>query len=286
MTHPIEKWFSGKALKIVQEFVLPTLATAAELGYWPKGASRKVTAALNKQAPALKFAKANERRVHQDGDEGRLEDVFDVRGDLYFKATIKPTYLVHAMMFGSVSHAPEMITLADKLVPFCVNDAERAALATARAWVADFAPVAELVALLDSRKPVPVVVCKTLSPLVLANLGKSLAVNLETIAPAPVKYVWETRVRPDGTSYQVAVPTLDWPAGTKHNMSRFAKGTAHNAQCHACGHAIKNPFNWVPLLCTTPTGPVSLWTGKDCAVNLFNCDVSGEADWSEARTAA
>lgn len=245
MGHPIEKWFTGKALTTNQTYVLPTLAEAKALGYWPKGASRKVVAALNKQNVAIKFARANDRRDSGPiGDrskhpEGLLTDVQDIRGERGYESTLRGWSLVHVMMFGQVYRAPEAFTLCNKLEQHCWNDAERAAMATARRWAEDFTPIAELLELLDSRRPIPVVICKTLSRTVVDNLGRSMGLALDTIAFPEIEWHWEERKGKDGKLFRIAVPTILWPKGTKHGMSRYARGTTHNDQCHACGHAIK-----------------------------------------------
>lgn len=280
--HPIEKWYSGRALTVIQTFVLPALKQSEQLGYWPKGVSRKVRAALNKQNVAKKFAKANDRNYdYKDQNFGKLDDVADVRGNLWHKAKKRGDSFIRAMQFGNFESAPGLNSLAIELVQFCINQVELDALATATRWCLDFTPVAELVALLDSRRPKPTIVCKTLSPLVLGNLSKTLSVDLRDVQGCPVEYVWVDRVnKKTGEKYQISVPYLKWPEGTQHGVSRFSWGSkAGNKQCEACGHAIKDPSNWVPLLGTTPTGPISLWVGKDCAIHLFGCEVDGSAEY-------
>lgn len=282
--HPIEKWFSGKALAVIQTFVLPTLKQAEELGYWPKGVSRKIRAALNKQNVAKKFAKTHDRNYdHRDHNFGKLEDVADVRGSRWHEAKLRGYNLVVAMSFGQFESAPKLRSLATNLVPFCLVNAELDALATATQWCEDFIPVAELVSLLDSRRPRPTIVCKTLSPTVLENLNKTLSVDLRDVQGCPVEYVWVDRINKKGEKYQISVAVLKWPEGTQHGVSRFSWGSkAGNKQCEACGHAIKDSCNWIPLVGLTPTGPISLWTGKDCAHNLFGCEIDGEAEYKRS----
>jgi hypothetical protein len=77
---------------------------------------------------------------------------------------------------------------------------------------------------------------------------------------------------------------VDWPDGTLHNKSHF-NYSANNQQCQACGHAIQNPFNWVPILAFNTTKvPHSLWVGRDCASKLFGCKVEGDAIYKVAAT--
>ncbi len=279
----ILKWYTGKALTIIRDYVLPTLAQAERDGYWPKGASRKVTAALNKQAVAQKFARANDRRYEDRRDgavcEGLLGDVMENRTEWY-KAKLNGDALVSAMMFGSFGLAPEYVELAHQLFHHVRNDAERAAVRTAFTWAEDFAPVAKLVATLDSRRPVPVIVCKTLSHTVLSNVGGAMGIALKSIAVPPMIIRWEKRTKANGEVFEIAVPEIVWPYGTRHGTSRYASGD----HCHACGHKIKNGFNWVPLVGGTANGYVSLWVGRDCAKNLFECEVDGEADYGDRRS--
>lgn len=48
------------------------------------------------------------------------------------------------------------------------------------------------------------------------------------------------------------------------------------------GHAIKDPFNWVPLLAYNhKKTPHALWVGRDCAEKLFGCEVEGDAIYKE-----
>jgi hypothetical protein len=278
-----ERWFTGKA----KEKALAALALVEESlvrGYWLPKVSRLVHAALNKQNVAIKFARANEaphnRPYNEPALRGILSSVESAERDerTTYTAKYRGWNLVHYMMFGQVTRAAEAVELAAALEPYCQNDAERAALKTAAEWAADFAPVAAALAELDSRRPVPVVVMKTLSPTVVANLAASMKVDLTSVASPDTEVEWVERVI-KGQTVKVAKVKILWPEGTRHNCSRFAYGTDNNAQCHACGHAIKNPWNWVPLVATTPTGPVSLWVGKDCAKKLFGCEVSGEAEY-------
>lgn len=280
-TTQILKWYTGKALATVRDYVIPTLEQAERDGFWPKGASRKVTAALRKASVAERFARANDRGFNDrtPDPEGLLSDIQNIRGARSYDATLKGWDLNHAMMFGSFVHAPKLLGLAVALKPYARTEAERAALQTARDWAADFAPVGALVKMLDARRPKPVIVCGTLSPTVAGNVGRAMGVDLATIEVPEMITRWEERTI-KGQQVEVAVVEIIWPEGTRHGVSRFSYGTAHNDQCHACGHAIRNAYNWVPLVARTAKGPVSLWVGKDCAKKLFGCTVEGEAEYA------
>lgn len=290
--HPIEKWFSGKGLATVRAYVLPTLAEAERLGYWPKGASQKITAALNKQNEAIKFARKHERsRVdaryrgmmggYPNPAElaGLLDDVRPDRTKHYFSSTRTSGHaFVSAMTFGHVSCAPELVELGAKLEPHCANDEERAALATARQWAADFAPIAALMERLDATRPIPTIVLGSLSPTVAKNVGAAMGVDFATVRMPEIEWR-HVEVEIKGCKVRVPVAKILWPEGTAHNKSRFAWGSkAGNSQCHACGHAIKSG-NFVPLVADTTKGPRSLWVGRDCARNLFAVEISGDADF-------
>jgi hypothetical protein len=78
----------------------------------------------------------------------------------------------------------------------------------------------------------------------------------------------------------VKVGRVVWPEGTEHACSRFAASGSQN-QCHACGHAIRNAFNWVPLVVENAEGvPHALWVGRDCAENLFGIKATGELEYA------
>ncbi len=287
----IRRWYSGKALAVVEQYVLPMLALAEEQGFWPKGASRKVKAALNKQTVAIKFARANERnrddrRGYDDSKlEGLLDDVSDDRKH-YFNAKLSGHRIVHAMMFGQFHYARQAVELAlDLKAQRCVRTpAEQEALQTAMQWAIDFRPVADLVAKLDATRPKIVLVMGSLSRAVVANLGKLMGLALDDIKPAPVEGKWIEVTNDKGQVERYWVVEVVWPAGTRHYTSKFAFGSkAGNEQCHACGHAIKDPWNWVPLLGVNREEgayPVSLWVGRDCARKLFSVVVTGDAQYT------
>lgn len=282
--HAIEKWYSGKALATIRSFVLPALAEAEAAGYWQPGVSRKVRAALNKPNVAIKFARANDRNYSTSTSAGLLHDVGVDRAARDIRYTTEGRRFVSAMRYGSFGEAPALVALGNTLEPYCVNDEERAALATARQWALDFAPVAELVARLDATRPVPTVVLGSLSPTVAANLGRSLGIAFETISVPTIEWSWvEMEIK--GARVRVPVAKILWPEGTQHNRSRFAFGSrAGNHQCHACGHAIQRADNWIPLLARDAAGenPLSLWVGRDCAKRLFLVDVKGAAEYRRA----
>lgn len=272
----IRQRYSGKGLKIFDEYVLPTLAAAEASGFWQPGASRKVRAALNKQAVAIAFARVNERKDwrRRDTDEGLLNDIADRRGAYHHEATLRGDDLAFAMKFGVYTRAPQLRDLADKLLPYARGEAEHAALARAAEWVRDFIPIAALVQRLDAARPTPEYVFAQVSPTVYANVGKDMGIDFTTVR-AP-KIIWHKRefCHPKTQKMLVDfVPVIQWPEGTRHGVSRYASGSS---RCEACGHTIKS-LNWVPLVADTAEGPVALWVGRDCAATLFGAKINGNA---------
>lgn len=290
----ILKWYSGKPLTVIRDYVIPTLAQAAQDGFWPKGASRKVHAALNKQTVAKKFY-----RCHRDCIDNISTGNYQYDGD-------RAWGIGHAFLFGQYSRANYVKGLVDKLLPalaegrvklwipapgsphptiptVAAKGAVEKVLDTAEQWAADFAPVAALVAQLDIARPKPNYVMGTISPTVLANLGGILGFQFDSIALPQVKWEWVER-EVNGKKYRICVGDIVWPEGTRHGASKFSISSSGNHQCEACGHAIRNPWNWVPLVAKTADGPVSLWVGRDCAQNLFGCVLSGEGEYSDKIT--
>jgi hypothetical protein len=287
--HPIAKWYTGKARQIILTFVLPTLAEAEALGYWPPNTSRKVAAALNKQTVAARFGKSQERYTG-GGHSDRSPDLLSNIGapDAHHAET--GWQLVHAMQFGQVGYAPKALALVEKLRPYATTPAAVAALETAAQWARDFAPIGELLAILDATRPRPTIVLGSLSPTVAGNVGKLMGIDFATIVYPKIEwsYKWmEVMVKGKPVRARVSVATIIWPDGTRHDVSRYAHGSkSGNDQCHACGHAIFDGFNWCPLVATTADGPVSLWVGRDCARKLFAVDVKGDALYDRTAVSA
>lgn len=277
----ITKWYTGKAKEKIITFVLPTLAQALVDGHWAPKTSRSVKSLLRKQAVAQKFAKANDRDRNgwrARADRGRLIDIFEGPGE--YATEVRGYEAVFAMQFGAFERAEKIAELTEKLVKFCANDEERAAVAKARQWAEDFVTVAKLVETLDSMRPKPAYVFAEISPSVFANVGRTLALDFSSVRQPEIRWVRVILRLLDEKEVQMWEPEIIWPEGTRHAVSKFAHGSdAGNAQCEACGHAIKRADNWVPLLLDSASteGPCSLWVGKDCAKKLFGCTITGTA---------
>lgn len=163
----------------------------------------------------------------------------------------------------------------------------------------DFAAIARLTNRLDATRPKPVFTVLGASPTVTRTLD-GLGINSGAFAKVelcPIR--WETVERTrghdkrcvagacvqgcsNGKKCWVQVGYLEWPDGTQHECSRFADsntGRGRFQQCHACGHGIRNAFNWVPLLVTNALDQkYSLWVGTDCSRTLFGIKVTGEVE--------
>lgn len=269
----------GKALERVQQ-ILPALAESERAGAWLPKVSRTARAVLSKQPVAEAFARANERpdtgRIRdRSSDVGLLEDVCDARGDRWFESKLRGWRLLHAMMFGSFELAPELVDLADALAPHARDDAERVALARARQWAVDFTPLARLFAQLDATRPRPHYEFLQISAAVRANVQDAMGLSFQTVRAPEIRWT-KVQVERDGQLVWVWHGEVLWPEGCRHGASKFSVSVVGHSQCQACGHAIKNGFNWFPLVLDGPGGPASLWVGRDCARHLFGCKVGGE----------
>jgi hypothetical protein len=181
-----------------------------------------------------------------------------------------------SLLFGAFERAPRLLHALRTTLKF--SDAEKPYAQDALRWAEAFTPVAELVALLDTRRPRSVVVMKTLSPTVAKTLSAHIGINVSTIQSPPMHGEWIEFIYKDEkcSVYEIII---DWPEGTQHNKSRFFHSGNHK-QCQACGHAIQDLFNWVPILAygnNDKLTPYSLWVGRDCAGKLFGCEVEGDA---------
>ncbi len=273
----ILEWYSGKALDIIRKDTIPTLERCEEQGFWLKGVTRKVKAQLNKMTAAQKWSRACEKTFgeHSYGS---------------FRMPSKHPLLdvQHAMMYGLFERAPKV--LQELLAAKVGKDRQlNEHLPAAIAWAQAFTPVAHLVALLDERRPKQTVVFATLSPTVAKNISGHIGIDIATIRSPEMVGEWvEYTITIGGKPKTIRVwrVRVVWPEGTLHNKSKFFH-SGENWQCQACGHAIKNPFNWVPILAygwakPAPSGSggiapaYSLIVGRDCAEKLFGCKVEGD----------
>lgn len=276
----ITRWYTGKAQALVVDFVLPALAAAEQRGYWLPNESRKLRAAVTKHAVAKKVARQAEALYRALGDDHTI----------FKNAALETRALTNAwfrinmgMSYGggdNVSHMPEAVDLIEKQNP---TADQKEVLAKARTFVADFTPVYALLDKLDATRPRPVFTALGLSPTVTATLTEQLKLDVKTLRFPPMEEQWIERKDAKSAEYKrIPIFIIKWPKNTRHNGSRFAKGN----QCHACGHAIHNGFNWVAFLIDDNTGiPHSFWVGRDCAKNIFNVDVKGDVEYVASKVA-
>lgn len=265
-TKQIRKWFSGASLNNL-DGALYLLQESEKQGSWVKGASRRVVAALGNANLAQKVGREVRHCFHYN--ENR--DLNDAHHTIEMGLCYGGKYLEGV----GAACAKLNTTSLDFGQRNIVDQAERMA--------ADFAPVIALVKLLDRSRPARKVIFATLSPTVVktfSDLGLS-NINLASIREPEIKWEWVEGVNADGRTIRYMVGTILWPEGTKHHCSKFSAGSkTGNRQCQACGHAIKNPYNWVPVLVDDIAGtPYSLWIGRDCAKNLFGATVEGDAQY-------
>lgn len=252
-------WFKGKARERAAD-ALTAVRRSLAAGYWEPKASRSTWAAFNKANVAINLGRAHEGAL--DKLRGHSAPLglrgFDVSMALCYPSARS----IKAPINFDALHAQA----PDDLKPV---------IESAREFCAAMRPLHEAMAQLDARRPPPVFTYLGVSPTVTALLQSlGLDAHADNIKPAPFETIQFQRVDGSWGWRQV----LKWPADTRHGQSRYQE--PH--QCEACGHAIKNPFNWMPMLAHDGNGvPYSLWVGTDCAKNLFGIKVSGE--WQQQR---
>lgn len=266
-------WFTGKAREKASS-ALDAVEACLVQGYWVKGVSRRVRASLNKAGVASRLGRDN---------EGWLDRLGVPAGELAFDAKYRELreigWNIRSYLCYNAYEALARVDFAKAINAITASglnttkDAEKVlVIESARRYAADFAPVAAALAQLDSTRPPPVVTELGASPTVTATLAR-LGAAKATIC----QIKWEKVARADGKGWYY-VGTLLWPEGTVHGASRY-NGTNQNDQCEACGHAIRNIYNWVPLVMDGPgQPPKSLWVGRDCAATLFGIKVEGEVE--------
>jgi hypothetical protein len=272
MSANILKWFSGKALEGARE-ALDLLAKSAEAGEWVPGASRRVRATLSKPTVAKKWAKAN---------EGLLRGIkLPHQGD-YSNAGFD---ILMVMSYGQVDHVRKLSgTILSVLAQAQLTDEQRAAVLKAQEFCDDFYGIALDMAKYDSTRPKPVFTQLGVSPTITKTLTDAgLDLVPSTARLCPIEWYQEPTTGKDGETVLVWKARLVWPEGTVFGASRHARhGRGEHRPCHACGHGIRNPYNWVPVLIDDKDGvPHALFTGRDCAGSVFGIGSKGEIHLEE-----
>lgn len=263
----ILSWYSGKALENAK-VALDLLAQSEALGCWESGASRKVMSFLSKANQATKLGRRYGKALEAIGS--------------YATPTTRGWSIRFILDFGMLSgYSLAKETDFKALISMAPGPELKKVISEAQRFANDFMPVVELVIMLNNARPKPVFTYLGVSPTVtnlLTDLGMAGSVTA-TVRVCPIRWEKIETIDKNGKVQIKYVGTLEWPAGTVHNSSRYNYSKAGNDQCQACGHAIKNPFNFVPLVIDDKNGvPHSLWTGKDCCQSLFGIKVTGDME--------
>jgi hypothetical protein len=245
-------FFSGKSRENAAH-ALKMIEASAKEGMWIKGVSRSARAALNKSNEAVKFVKS------LDDEHGGFG--YDARGDAFWEAC-------HQLRYGLYERAPKDVSVLDK------EPSAAKLVAYYRAYREAFAPVVETMKRLDATRPPPVFTSLGASPTVTSTIESFEAVKVD-VCPMEFHHGERVNAKTGKTEYYTYC-ILKWPPGTRFGTSRYHR---HEGQCEACGHGIKNIFNWVPLVLTARDGtPKSLIVGRDCAETLFGVKLTGELE--------
>lgn len=267
-------WFTGKGLEKAT-VALEQVMASVEQGFWTPGVSRSAMAVLSKSNVAATMARNN--RWIGEMKAPSASSKFD-SGNRGF-----PLHM--ALSYGFAQISGRTAVDFSTLLGWCSNDVQVDVITKAQRFWNDMAPLALAFKALDATRPPPVFTSIGLSPSVTATMQNAQMDAGSKIEMCPVRFEEQERTI-KGKVVKVMVGILLWPEGTKHNCSRYSYGTDRNLQCHACGHAIRNPGNWVPLILTGKDNvPRSFWVGKDCAGNIFGVNMKGEAEWSQLPSA-
>lgn len=270
-TDAVLAWFTGKG-RANAERALAILIAAVLRGFWNPGESRSTRAILNKANVAVLFVRKNMKAFEAFGcdKEARYSS-----GEPLAKNGFN---LEMAMLYGSYGYLASVDFAA--MAAGARNDLERIIASKGRAFAEAFGPVGTAMTQLDALRPPPVftvvgisrTLTATVASLGLPTDGAALARDAVTVCPME----W---YKVEGENFFRS--RLVWPKGTIHNATVHAGARGDSAHCHACGHAIRNAFNWVPLVVRSQGKVYGLWTGMDCAKSLFGIKMTGEARYSE-----
>lgn len=268
-TAAVMKWFSGRAAEKAA-VALKDLADSITEGCWKPGVSRSCRAALSKHNVATKLA-----RKHYDALHGRGEGGFGLTRENWYQDDNRHISSSAFNLYMALQHSHHGgLIQFDALRAAAQNNGERELVVKGEEFVKDMTPAWEAMRELDNARPKPTFTFLGVSPTVTKTLlDAGLDLNLDTIRVCPME---ARKVEENGKVRYVYV--LLWPAGTVHHASRFARGNCLS-NCHACGHAIKNAFNWIPMLVDGKNGKTySLWVGRDCAKSIFGIDMKGDLE--------
>lgn len=263
-------WFTGKAHEKAAWAYDQVLASARQ-GFWVEGA-RSVKAALDKGNRAIKLGRACGKALEDLTGYG--SEIPETQRGYRVSHLLRFPYIGGVARYRDIEWDALLSRATTRAVE--VGDADlgvdlRDAINEAERLVREYGPLADAVAFLDSVRPKPVVTRIGASPTV-TRLLQDLGLPVGGVEVCDIEWRLVETPKPH------YVGRLKWPEGTKHGRSRY-NWTQNNAQCQACGHAIKNGFNWVPLVLTAGNGDkYSLWVGKDCAKTIFGVEVKGEVE--------
>lgn len=246
--------FSGKQADAVRAaFALINESLAQE--YWVKGASRRVRASF-------------------PGKHNKICSSF-YRADLFDAETSESIYRVDFFLSYGPFHMRGMTdedvqVYRDQLRAFISNEkpnvqAKLLAQIDAKfSVVSTFRRLVEVVKYLDEKRPKPVYTVLGTSPTVNRHLDE---IKTDYTVPATMPELKLEETDEGWVSY------LEWPEGITFPRQSLVKTSC----CQACNHAIRNGYNWVPVIVqSTDKRPMGLWVGSDCARTIFGIESSAE----------
>lgn len=267
-------WFSGKG-KEKAALALQLVAESVAQGYWVPGASRKVRAVLSKANVARNFGIKHGYIIEslKVGYEVPSRSGYGTRDAAYETASALASALKYADYYRVQKVDFDLLRKAAG-----DNDELRSIVETGARYAADHAELVRALNELDAQRPAPVFTQLGVSRTVTKTLAEMGLVGTvaETSRVCPTKRIQIEATDANGKvvlDKKTGKPVLIWvrvwdfPANTVFGESRFH---IYNGQCEACGHGIRNPMNWLPVLIDDKAGvPHAVWTGTDCARNVF-----------------
>lgn len=287
---PALRWFTGKSLEKAKA-ALEMLTASVQNGAWLPGHSRTVRATLSKANVISKSARKNEEAW----------DLFAVPADFTTDYYVEPrarryhlegeakeagqmSWSAHHNMYFGNFQAMQKINF-DLLRKFATDASRQSLLVEAQQYTQDFASIADAVQRLDMTRPKPVFTSLGVSGTITDTFTDTrLDLDLTKVYyPEMVMKQVEVTNSKTGEKELKWVCEIIWPEGTVFNSSRFVGTEKNYSKCHSCGHAIKNGFNWVPVLINNKAGvPHCFWVGRDCARTIFGIDVTGDLEYTNA----
>lgn len=281
--------YTGKQLEAVVNEALPVVSKALRGDGWAKGERRHVKSVLAKVGgKELKELLKAAREMYDFYSRKRYQETSKSLDETYSEIA----HLCHPldMLRFGIDYVWDAFEATQELKKYDLPRDERDTVAALERYCRDLLPLARALAQIDNIVPAAKIV--QVGELSAATRGMLVKHDLDptTVRQPEIEITKKQVTVKVGGGFAkrtVSVSRILWPKDTIFGKAYLSKGSTTHSQCDACAHAIKDPFNWVPILIDDRKGrPHAMWVGHDCAKNLFGFEVEGDPIFDSSSASA